>query len=101
MGQIKTKLNCKFETVELTFQFKTAYEFSKNLVSDGICLNVREISITTNGTKLSLIWMYMLRFRHWTWDSPFLPGFYRIIYWDAVEKLKKGETMLIVKIRIT
>ena len=29
MGQIKTKLNCKFETVELTFQFKTAYEFSK------------------------------------------------------------------------
>ena len=63
-------LNCKFETVELTFQLKTAYEFSKNLVSDPICFNVREIpfdmtnrnisiliktKVTGNGIKLSLI----------------------------------------------
>ena len=108
-------MNCKFETVELTFQLKTAYEFSKNLVSDAICFNVRETSfdmtnrnisiiiktkVTSNGIKLSLIWMHMLSFTHWKWDSPFLSCFYKI-YWDAVDKLKKEEMMFTVKIRIT
>ena len=71
LGNLKQSyLNCKFETVELTFQLKTASEFSKNLVSDSICFNVREIpfdmtnrnisiliktKVTGNGIKLSLI----------------------------------------------
>ena len=97
-------LNCKFETVELTFQLKTAYEFCKYFVSDGISFNVRELSFdrtnrnnsiviktkaASNGIKLSLIWVYMLSFIHWAWDSLFLSCFYKIRCWDGVNKLKK------------
>ena len=109
-------MSCKFATVELTSQLKTAYEFSKNFVSDAICFNVSEISfdmtnrnisimiktkVTSNGIKLNLIWMYMLSVTHGTWDSPFLSCFYVIIYRDAVDKLKKEEMIFTVKIRIT
>ena len=63
-------MNRKFETVDLTFQLKTAYELSEDLVSDAIFFNVREISfdmthrnvlvtiktkVTSNDTKLNLI----------------------------------------------
>ena len=34
-------------------------------------------------------------------ESPILSRFYKIIYWDAEDKLKKGEVMFTVKIRIT
>ena len=70
LKQSYSNSNCKFETDELTFQLKTAYEFSKNLVSDSIFFNITEISfdmknknisitiktkVTSNGMKLSLI----------------------------------------------
>ena len=98
-------MSYKFQTVELTFQLKTAYEFSKNLmVLDAICFNVREISFAMTikcnlsesswvsqfeWIKLSIIWMYMLRFMHWTWDSPFLSRFCRIICEIPLRMVKK------------
>ena len=109
-------MNCKFEAVELTFQLKTAYAFSKNLVSDAICFNVREISfdmkntnisviiktkVTSNGIKLSLIWMYMLSFTYWTETHPFcLVSIRKYIKMQWLNE-KKREMMLTVKIRIT
>ena len=95
-------MNRKFETVEFTFQLKTAYEFSEDLVSDATFFNVREISfdmtnrnilvtiktkVTSIDIKLNLIWMYMLNFTHWTWDSPFLSCLYKM---RCSGKAKKG-----------
>ena len=48
-------LNCKFETVELAFQLRTASEFFKNLVSIAICFNVMDISFDMKNRNISII----------------------------------------------
>ena len=69
-----------------------------NVTKISLDMKNRNVSIiTTIGIKLSSISKYMPSFMHWAWDSPFLSRFYKIIYWEVVDKLKKiGKIMFML-----
>ena len=90
------------------FSFETAYEFSKNFASHVIFFKYQEdfiwhnkqkyLNYNCDGIKLSSIWTYISSFIHWASDSPFLYRSYKIIYWDAVDKIKKKKKKKIGKL---
>ena len=40
---------------------------------------------------------HMLSLTQWAWDSAFLPGFDKIIHWDAVDILEKLGKLILPK----